>query len=297
MAKPPQFIPQRPTGPTPKSTRNMTPEERERAEQRAERERQEQDPNFGDPEAQEAARAAAEYAAANPGAGAEEHTSVLEDADVLADRLEQSEQFLEANRNLLLGALGVIIAVLVGGFLFFQWRGSQDEDAQSRMFAAVNYFETDSLKQALNGDGQNPGLLTIADEYGSTKAGNLANFYAGVALLKQGKFQDASEHLEKFSSDDLFLQARAYCLQGDAQMELGNKDKAVELYLKAANYKANPFFSAQYLMKAAGAQEAAGKYAEAVKTYDRILNEYPNAPENNDAKRYRARAEAMGTGK
>lgn len=290
MAKPPQFIPQRPTGPTPRSTRNMTPEERERA-------KQEQDPNSGDPEAQEAARAAAEYAAANPGAYSAEHVSVLEDADVLADRLEQSEKFLEANRNLLLGAIGAIIALVVGGFLFYQWRGGQDEDAQARMFPAVNYFEADSLKQALNGDGQNPGLLTIADEYGSTKAGNLANFYAGVALLKQGKFQDAADHLEKFSSDDLFLQARAYCLQGDAQMELGNKDKAAELYLKAANYKANPFFSAQYLMKAAGAQEAAGSYAEAVKTYDRILTEYPNAPENNDAKRYKARAEAMASGK
>ena len=32
-------------------------------------------------------------------------------------------------------------------------------------------------------------------------------------------------------------------------------------------------------------------------TYDRILNDYPGAVEANDAKRYRARAEAMAGGK
>jgi TolA-binding protein len=294
MAKPQNYVPQRPTGPTPKSLRNLTPEERARQE----KEQQERDPNFGDPEAQEAARAAAEYAAANPTdptvAGG---TSVLEDADALADRIEASEEFLLRNRNLLLGALVAVIALAVGGFFFWQYRGGQDEAAQAAMFPAVNYFEVDSLKQALNGDGQNPGLLTIANEYGSTKAGNLAHFYAGVVLLKQGKFAEAEEHLGKFSSDDLLLQARAYCLQGDAAMEQGKKDRAVELYLKAATYKANPFFSPQYLMKAAGAQEALNQYGEAAKTYERILNEYPLSAEANDAKRYSARAQAMAGGK
>ena len=294
MAKSQNYVPQRPTGPTPKSVRNQTPEERARLEQ----EQQTRDPNFGDPEAHEAARLAAEYAAANPTdptvAGG---TSVLEDADALADRLEASEEFVMRNRNLLLGVLGAIIVAVVGGFLFWQYRGGQDEQGQSAMFTAVNYFETDSLKPALNGDGQNPGLLKIADEYGSTKAGNLAHFYAGTALLKQGKFADAAEHLAKFKSDDLLLQARAYCLQGDAAMELGQKDRAAELYLKAATYKANPHFSPAYLLKAAGAEEAQNNYAAAMKTYDRVLNDYPTSPEANDAKRYRARAEAMAGGK
>ncbi len=291
MAKSQNYVPQRPTGPTPKSVRNQTPEERERANEQ-------RDPNLGDPEAQEAARLAAEFAAANPNdptllAG----PSVLEDADALADRLEASEEFVRRNRNLLLGVIGAIIVAVVGGFLFWQYRGGQDEEGQGAMFTAVNYFEADSLKQALNGDGQNPGLLKIADEYGSTKAGNLAHFYAGTALLKQGKYAEAAEHLGKFKSDDLLLQARAYCLEGDAAMELGQKERAAELYLKAATYKANPQFSPAYLLKAAGAEEAQNKYADAVKTYDRLLNEYPTATEANDAKRYRARAEAMAGGK
>jgi hypothetical protein len=43
-------------------------------------------------------------------------------------------------------------------------------------------------------------MLTIAEDFGSTKAGNLANFYAGTALMKQGKFDEAIEYLSDFSS-------------------------------------------------------------------------------------------------
>lgn len=288
MAKPQNFVPQRPTGPTPKSTRNQTPEEREHGIQQA-------DPNFGDPEAQAAARAAAEYAAANPNAPelAGPGTSVLEDADLLADRLERSEEFLERNRNLLLGALGVVVAVIAGVLGFYKYQSSQDETAQGKLFPAVYYFEADSLKQALNGDGQNSGLLTIADEYGSTKAGNLAHFYAGVALLKQGKFADADKHLADFSSDDLLLQGRAYALRGDAALEQKDHAKAAEFYLKAADHKSNQFYTPGYLLKAAMAQEENKDFAGAVKSYDRILNDYQVSSEANDAKRLRARAAAL----
>lgn len=287
MAKSQQFIPQRPTGPTPKALRNQTPEERERAKNEPQ-----EDPNL-EPEAREAARAAAEYAAATGAVGEMGETSVLEDPDKLADRLEATEEFLERNRGLLFGLVGVVALVIAAFFGFRYWRSMQDETAQEKLFPSVYYFESDSLKQALNGDGQNPGLLTVADEYGSTNAGNLAHFYAGVALLKQGKYQEAADHLDKFSSDDLLLQARAYCLRGDAALELGQKEEAAKLYLKAADYKANNFYTPGYLMKAAVAQEEMKDYAGAVKTYDRILNDYPQSPENNDAKRYRARAAAM----
>jgi TolA-binding protein len=161
------------------------------------------------------------------------------------------------------------------------------------MFQAVFYFEADSLSKALNGDGQHQGLLSVADEYGSTKAGNLAKFYAGVALLKQGKYQEAHDQLADYKSDDLILQGRAYALQGDANMELGKKQEAADLYIKAADYKANEFFSPQYLMKAGMAYEENKDYASALEVYDRLVTSYPNAAEVNDAKKYKARAEVL----
>ena len=50
----------------------------------------------------------------------------------------------------------------------------------------------DDYEKALNGDGQGyPGFLKIADEYGSTDAGNLAELYAGLSYAQTGKYQEA----------------------------------------------------------------------------------------------------------
>lgn len=224
----------------------------------------------------------------------ESEFEILENPDVLADRLTHgSEDFVKKNRNVLLGLFVVIAAAIVGGLLYYNYRSSQNEEAQAAMFQAVNYFEADSLNVALKGDGQYKGFVSIVDDYGSTEAGNLARFYTGVIYLKQGKYQEALNYLEDFKSNDLILQGRAFSLQGDANLELGKKQEAAELYMKAADYNTNEFFSPQYLLKAGIAYEENNNYSAAAEAYDRIINNFANAPEVNDAKKYKARAELL----
>jgi TolA-binding protein len=221
---------------------------------------------------------------------------LLEDPDALATRLVESEDFLRRNKNLLLGILAVAVLAIVGAFAFYTWRTSQDSKAQAAMFQAVNYWEADSLKKAMKGDGQTPGLESIANEYSGTKAGNLANFYAGVAALKQGQYKLAADYLEDFTSDDLLVQARAYALIGDANMEQNKFKEAADYYDKAANHNANEQFTPGYLMKAGAALELNKDYEGAAKAYERVITEYPNAFEVNEARQYKARAEGL-TGK
>jgi tetratricopeptide (TPR) repeat protein len=224
----------------------------------------------------------------------ESEFEILENPDVLADRLTHgSEDFVKKNRNVLLGLFVVIAAAIVGGLLYYNYRSSQNEEAQAAMFQAVHYFEADSLNVALKGDGQYKGFVSIADEYGGTKAGNLAKFYTGVIYLKQGKFQEALNYLEDFKSNDLILQGRAFSLQGDANLELGKKEEAAALYMKAADYNANEFFSPQYLLKAGVAYEENNNYSAAVEAYNKIINSYANSPEVTDARKYKARAELL----
>lgn len=218
---------------------------------------------------------------------------LLEDPNALANRLEDSELFVRRNKNLVFGVLAALVLAIVGAFGYYTWRQSQDEKAQAAMFQAVNYWEADSLKKALKGDGQALGLEAVATEYGSTKAGNLANFYAGAASLKEGKYEQAIDYLEDFSSDDLLLQARAYALIGDANMEQKKYKEAADYYQKAADYKANEYFTPGYLMKLAVAREMQKDYAGAQSAYDKIISDYPAAAETNEAKIYQARAKAM----
>ena len=217
---------------------------------------------------------------------------LLEDPDALAARLADSENFVRSNRNVLLGLLALVVLAVVGGFGYYTWKNSQDAKAQASLFRAVSHWESDSLSQALKGDGKAPGLVTVANEYGSTKAGNLANFYAGVASLKQGKFKEALDYLEDFSSDDYLVQGRAYSLMGDAQLELNKPKEAADLYAKAADHNANEYFSPGYLLKEATARELAKDNEGATKAYDRIISEYPTAPEVAEARQYKAKLDA-----
>lgn len=225
-----------------------------------------------------------------------EFEELVENPDALADRLAHSEDFVKKNKSKLLGVFALIAAIVVGGFLYYNYRSTQNQEAQQAMFQAVYYFEADSLNKALNGDGQYEGLLQIADNYSGTDAGNLAKFYAGVALLKQGKFDEAANYLQEFESDDYLLQARAYSLTGDALLEQGKNQEAADLYVKAANHNANPYFSPQYLMKAGIAYEAAGNFASAAEMYDNIITKYAASAEVTDAKKNKARAEMLAGG-
>jgi predicted negative regulator of RcsB-dependent stress response len=216
---------------------------------------------------------------------------LLEDPDALAARLVDSENFVRNNRNVLFTILAIVVAGVVGAFAFYTWRTSQNEKAQATMFRAVNNWEADSLNKAIKGDGKAPGLTTVANEYGNTKAGNLANFYAGVASLKQGKFKAALDYLEDFSSDDYLVQSRAYALMGDAQLEMNKPKEAADLYAKAADHNANEYFSPGYLLKEGMAREIATDNAGALKAYDRITTEFPTAQEVVEARQLKAKLE------
>jgi tetratricopeptide (TPR) repeat protein len=221
-----------------------------------------------------------------------ENTDLLESNEALKDKLVGAEHWLEENPKIVFGVLGALILVVGGFFGYRYWTESQDDDAQKDMFQAVRYFEADSLKLALNGDGNNLGFLQIIDDYGRTNAGKLANFYVGSIYMKQGKYDPAILYLEDFTSDDLLVQARAWCLIGDANMELKKYDVAVTFYSKAADYKPNKFFSPGYWMKAALAYEKLNQNDKAKEVYQKIIDKYWESPEYQNARKYKARLES-----
>lgn len=216
---------------------------------------------------------------------------LVENPEALAEKLHGAESWIERNPKTVIGILAAIL-LLAGGYFGYQYyKDNQEAEAQREMFQAVYYFEADSLDLALNGDGNNLGFTQIIDEYGITEAANLANFYAGAAFLKQGKFEVARLYLEDFSSNDLLVQARAYSLIGDTYMEEQNFEDAASYYEKAANYKPNKYFSPAYLMKAALAFERSNNEDKAIAAYDKVINEYHDSPEVQEAKKFKAKLE------
>lgn len=223
----------------------------------------------------------------------EEHKNdLLENPEVLASKLGDAENWIERHSKTAVTVAVVIALAVAGYFLFGYYKSSQNEQAQKEMFQAVYYFETDSLNLALNGDGNNLGLLNIIDEYGISEAGNLANFYAGAAYLKQGKYESAIEYLEDFKSSDLLVQPRAYSLIGDAYMEQNKFEDAAKYYEKASDYKPNKYFTPAYLMKAALAYEKLKQNDKAKEAYDKVITNYWESAEFQNARKYKARLES-----
>lgn len=221
-------------------------------------------------------------------AKSEEKKDLLENPEILAEKVEGVEHWIESNPKIVFSVLGVVILIVGGYFGYRYWTGTQDELAQSEMFAAVRYFEADSLETAMNGDGNNLGFKQIIEDFPRTDAGNLANFYAGSICLKQGKFPLAILYFEDFKSDDQLIQARAYSLTGDAYMEQKKYEEAADFYTKAANYKPNKYFSPTYLMKAALAYEKLNQKEKAIKAYQEVIEKYWESSEFQNARKYKA---------
>lgn len=200
-------------------------------------------------------------------------------------------------------ALPILGIVALFSIYKFYWLPGQEKEAANEAFFAQNYFEVDSFNIALNGglnvqtaDGPKAmmGFKDIADSYSSTKAGNLANFYSGICLLRTGKFAEAIEYLEKFDGSDEMVAPVAIGAIGDANMELNNTAEALKFYLKAAEKSDNIFTTPIYLKKAALAYELSSNYKDALALYERIKNEYSKSNEARDAEKYIAKMKVLG---
>ncbi len=209
------------------------------------------------------------------------------------EALSKTEQFIENNQKIITYVVGGLIVIVL---LFFGYRRfiqqPKEKSAEKAIYKAELYFEQDSLDLALYGDGENLGFEEIIDEYGGTKTGNLAQYYAGICYLNKKEYENAIDHLAKFESDDVFLQGMAYGAIGDAYLELGDADKAISYYLDAANYNENEFTTPPFLLKAGMVYEIENNWDEALATYERVKDDYPKSREARDIDRYIARAKA-----
>jgi len=207
--------------------------------------------------------------------------------------LTKTEQFLENNQKLIGILIGAIVVVSLGYLSLNKfYLEPRSKNAQDQMFNAQNYFEKDSFNLALNGDGTNPGFLDIIDDFGSTDAGNLAKYYAGVSYLHMGQFENAITYLKKFSTKDLLLGPVAIGAQGDAQLELGKTEKAIDLYTEAYKMNNNELTTPIYMLKAGELLESSNKKDEALKLYETIKQKFPESNEGRSIDKYIARAKS-----
>jgi tetratricopeptide (TPR) repeat protein len=219
----------------------------------------------------------------------EDKSTTAEVFNTLDETASKSEQFIFKNQKIIFIVLGLVVASILGYLAYQKYvKAPIEKEAANELAFPKVYFENainnsvaaDSLYTlGLNGADGKYGFTDIADEYSGTKAGNLANYYAGISYLKLKKYKEAIDYLEDFSSDDELLGPTAKGAIGDAFADINQPQDAFDYYMKAAELKDNNFSTPLFLFKAGNTAMELENYSKAKELFERIKKDYPNAVE------------------
>ena len=137
----------------------------------------------------------------------ESQSTTAEVFNTLDDTANKSEEWIEKNSKPLFYGL-VAVAALILVYLAYnkfiaeptQQEASNELAYPRALFDEASTFagaKADSIYNLalIGGVNGKYGFIDIADQFSGTKAGNLANYYAGISYLKIKKYEEAIEYL------------------------------------------------------------------------------------------------------
>ena len=216
----------------------------------------------------------------------------IQDPLDLDQAMSSSEAFIIKYKNKFLAGIAAIV-IVVGGVLGYQHFISEpnEKKASEALFRGEQYFMADNYEFALNGDSLGfEGLLKVADEFGGTDAGKLANAYAGVCYAQLGQYENAVKFLDKFSADDQLVSPALMGTMGNCYAQLGQLEKAAATLMKAASKADSHALSPIYLIQAGQIYEKLGKNSEAISAYKTVKEKYFNSYQAMEIDKYIERA-------
>ncbi len=231
----------------------------------------------------------------------EENSTTAEVFNTLDEGASKAEDWAVKNQKNIFIVVGLAAAIVLGYLGYNKFIAEpKASEAMNEMFTAQKYFEEavngtakDSLYNlALTGGEGKYGMLDIVNEYGSTPAGNLANYYAGMAYLNTKDYTNAVKHLSEFKTDDAVLGPVAQGGIGDAFVQLNQPEDALSYYEKAIAASSNEYTTPMYLFKAANVALGLGQSEKALGYFKRIKEEFSSASEATNIDVFIGRAEA-----
>lgn len=186
-----------------------------------------------------------------------------------------SEAFIEKYQKQLMIAFVVIITLIAGWLVYKNLvQEPANQEAEALIVEGQLYFAANQYQMALDGDSINYiGFVAIADEYGNTPSGNLANAYAGISYYKLGDYDNAIAYLSNYSGDDAIVGYSILGTIGDSYVQKGETESALSYFEKAAKSE-NVMVATTYLLKLARAYESLNQNDKALATYQTIKTQY-----------------------
>lgn len=200
-----------------------------------------------------------------------ETVEIFQDLDQTALK---TEMFIEKYAKQIGIIFGLLVLGVLGYFAYQQFvENPKNEEATISYLAAQKNLSEGKDDLALGGkSAANPGFKGIYEQYSGTAAGKLSAYNAGLIKFKEGKYQEAYDLLDKFSSDNKILMALKYGAMGDALANLNKSEDALSMMDKAAS-ASDDAYTSYYFTKKAGLLALALKKNDEAKKYFSTIDE------------------------
>ncbi len=217
---------------------------------------------------------------------------VRDDGTMVAPETNAAD-FFEDHRSAILAAIIGLVVLALAVVAWRAWQANRSEEGQRLLGAILTEYEAGNWQAALDGTDTAPGLLEIADDYGSTATGEQATFFAADAYYQLGDTDRALEMFEEYDGDGLLA---ASALAGQAAIiEPTDAARAAGLYEQAAAEYESPASTPGYLLDAARAHLAAGDTEAAQGALRSVIDDWAQTPEAQRAQVEMGLAEARAT--
>ena len=200
-----------------------------------------------------------------------ETVEIFQDLDQTALK---TEMFIEKYAKQIGIIFGAVVLAVLGYFAYQQFIANpKNEEATLSYLAAQKNLSEGKDDIALGGkSAANPGFKGTYEQFPGTDAGKLSAYNAGLIKFKEGKYQEAYDLLDKFSSDNKILMALKYGAMGDALANLNKSEDALSMMDKAAS-ASDDAYTSYYFTKKAGLLALALKKNDDAKKYFSTIDE------------------------
>jgi tetratricopeptide (TPR) repeat protein len=234
----------------------------------------------------------------------------------LSTALGKGYDYAESHGRSILIATGAVLALAILAGIFYMYRNGQAEKGNTALAHAIEVYQAPIDPAAPKPD--DPVSPTFADEaarqtrakalfqdlyekYGSTVAGDVASVYLAQIAMAENQPDRARELWTSFLDDH-----GEHLLAGQTRLNLIRLDRSqgkgqeVAQTLTAMLDEAEPPLPMDVILsELASTQEQLGKTQDAVQSYQRILDEFPQSPYAQEARQKisaldPSRAGAMG---
>lgn len=236
----------------------------------------------------------------------------------LSTALGKGYEYAESHGRTFLMAAGALLALALLLGLFYMYRNSQAEKANTALARAIEVYQAPIDPAAPKPD--DPVSPTFADEaarqarakalfqelyeeHGSTVAGDVASIYLAQIAMAENQPERARElwndFLEDYDDHLLAGQTRLNLLRLDRSQ--GKGEEVAQRLTAMLDEPEPPLPMDIILSELAATQEQLGRTQEAVESYQRILDELPQSPYAQEARQKigaldPSRAGGMGMG-